>query len=193
MSGLQIVLTGIGPRNARRTLETLLETQTPSRVISSGFAGGLDPDLLSGDLVHAGFTDAGCRTRLAGLGAREARFLTVERIAVSVAEKRSLRQASGADAVEMESGTIQAVCADRQVPCAILRVISDPANEPLPLDFNALLTADQRLDPAKMARALLRSPGRLPVLLSFHFRVRRAAGRLAMALEQVIAGGQVRV
>lgn len=186
-SKVRVLLTGMGGENARRTVTAALQDNPrPGLVISSGFAGGLNPALRSGDLVHAGFPTPAMEERLQRLGSHPARFLMTRRIVTSVAGKAALWQRESADAVEMESGVIQEVCAAQGVSCAVLRVVSDPADTPLPLDFNQLLTPDYRLDGRKLAVHLLRSPGKVVALLRFQRQVRFAAERLASALAMLL-------
>ena len=56
------------------------------------------------------------------------RFRTVDRVLITPEEKRAVRQATGEDAAEMESGVIREVCTAHGVPCLVLRVISDAAD-----------------------------------------------------------------
>ncbi len=105
---------------------------------------------------------------------------------MTVADKQKLRTESGADAVEMESAAIHAVCHERGIPCATVRVISDTAGEDLPLDFNALTKPDQSLDYTKLAWTVLKSPGRIGALRRFQKQTQIAAERLADVLGKVI-------
>ena len=122
----------------------------PDLVLTCGFAGGLNPGLKLGEvLLEIGNRKSeignelepryvGCYEKLLAVGAKQAKFFCANRVATTAAEKKKLRDETGADAVEMESAAIHAVCAERGIPCVTVRVISDTANEDLPLDFNAL-------------------------------------------------------
>lgn len=185
---LRLLLTGIGRRNADATIRAALARLTPARVLTCGFAGGLDPRLGVGTVVFSVADADEFAARLLVAGARAARFHCAARIATTAAEKRELRRATGADAVEMESEAIHAVCRERPIPCATVRVISDTADEDLPLDFNQLAKPDQSLDYAKLALAVARSPAKIGALLKLQRQCRRAAARLAVVLEAAVGG-----
>ena len=70
---------------------------------------------------------------------------------------------------------------------ATIRVISDTANEDLPLDFNALAKPDKSIDFGKLAWAIARSPGKIGALRALQKKTRFAAQQLARVLEQVAA------
>jgi nucleoside phosphorylase len=107
-------------------------------------------------------------------------------VAVTGTEKVELRRATGADAVEMESGIIQSACREPGVPCTTLRAISDRADEDLPLDFNQFTRPDQSVDLPKLLLAVGRSPAMIRPLLKLQRQCREAAERLAAALSSVV-------
>jgi adenosylhomocysteine nucleosidase len=158
----------------------------PDLVLTCGFAGGLNPDLKLGDVVFE-TSDETLRAKLLAADAKPAKIFCADRIATTVAEKEKLREQTGADAVEMESAAIQAVCAERGIPCATVRVISDTAGENLPLDFNALAKADKSIDFGKLALAIAKSPGKIPALLKLGKKTGFAAQQLAGVLEKIIS------
>jgi nucleoside phosphorylase len=179
---VRTLLTGIGPRNAERTLRAALAQQKPERVLTSGFAGGLRPDLAAMTVVFSADKETGWESGLLASGAQPARFHSVERVATTAAQKSELRQATGADAVDMESQIICALCREQAIPSAIVRIILDTADTDLPLDFNQFLTADQQVDTAKLARSVLFSPGKVRALLRLQQDGKAAAEKLGQVL-----------
>jgi hypothetical protein len=93
---------------------------------------------------------------------------------------------TGADAVEMESSVIRTICREFKIPSATVRVISDDARQDLPLDFNALMTADDRINYLKLAWAVLSQPSRIPNLIQFQRQTLDAARRLGAVLEDLL-------
>jgi nucleoside phosphorylase len=180
----------------------------PELVLTCGFAGGLNPDLKLGDVVFELSTrrdefhespiksldsfsvwdswNSSLRDKLLAAGAKPAKIFCADRIATTVSEKKKLRDETGADAVEMESAAIHAVCAEKHIPCATVRVISDTSGEDLPLDFNALARPDKNLDFGKLAWAIAKSPGKIGALMELRRKTRFAAERLAEGLEKTI-------
>lgn len=183
----RVLVVGIGRQNAERSIRNCLNDQRPARpqwVLTAGFAGGLDPALKIGD-VRFETDDDRLRSRLSAAGARPAVFFCGDRIATTVAEKEKLRRETGADAVEMESAAIQAVCREHAIPCATVRVISDTAGEDLPLDFNALAKPDKSLDFGKLAWAIACAPGKIGALMELQKKTSFAARQLAQVIGAV--------
>jgi hypothetical protein len=159
----------------------------PSQVFTCGFAGGLNPDLKIGDVVfEIGNQKSEIGNQLMAAGARPAKFFCADRIATTVAEKQKLRVETDADAVEMESAAIHVVCAEQGIPCATVRVISDTAQEDLPLDFNALAKPDKSIDFGKLAWAIAKSPGKIGALMALQKKTKFAAEQLAAVLAKAV-------
>jgi adenosylhomocysteine nucleosidase len=183
---IRILVTGMGRHNAESAIRAALAEERPRIVLSAGFAGGLNPDMASGTVVFATDKGTAMETKLLVAGALSARFHCASRVATTVKEKRALREATGADAVEMESDAICAICRERKVPVAIVRVILDAENEDLPFNFNLLMTPDQRLDKRKLVLALLKSPGKSAALLRLQRQSRAAGEKLAAVLARAM-------
>lgn len=208
--GTMTLITGIGHANAERSIREFLgggasvltsrlpddqpdkarlagTLAPPKLVLTCGFAGGLNPDLKLGDVMfEVQSPESKVQSQLLAAGAKPAKFFCADRIATTVAEKKKLREQTGADAVEMESAAIHAVCAKGGIPCVTVRVISDTAGEDLPLDFNALAKPDRSIDFGKLAWAVAKSPGKIGALMDLKRKTKFAAERLADVLEKII-------
>src|SRR5205085_11623883 len=116
-------------------------------------------------------------------GARAATILAMDAVVDDPAERRRLRERTGADAVDMESGPLAR--SGRLVGC--LRAVSDTPSRPLgPLAKT--LGPDGRLSPAGIAAALAR-PRRTWRALG---DVRRALAKLATSEGQSLGRGRTR-
>ena len=185
-SVVEVVVTGMGARNAASALEKALQRKAAGLVLTCGFAGGLRPGLSAGTLIYADEEGTGIGTILAALGAVAGTFHCASRIVTFAREKEQLWRETGADAVEMESQVIRDICRQRQIASATLRVISDAAADDLPVDFNALLTENMEIDFGKLAWSLVRSPGRIGGLLRLQRRTQAAARKLGDALQELL-------
>ena len=184
----EILLTGMGCRNAEKALRSALALRRFGIVISSGFAGGLDPGLKRGAVVIDADEGFPLTPNLLGAGARSVRFYCSDHVVVTSQEKAQLWRSTGAHAVEMESRVIRTICLANATPSATVRVISDAADENLQLDFNQFLTAGFKMNFTKLFRALVRKPSRIGALLRFQKQVRAASRQLADTLIQSLDG-----
>lgn len=182
---IKLILTGMGKSSAERAIRAAMAEVRPELVLSSGFAGGLRPDLRAGMAVFAADADTGLEPALLAAGAKPVLFYCADRVAATAAEKQALREKTGADAVEMESESIRTVCRELGIPCTIVRVILDEAGVDLPLDLNRLLTADQKISHGKLAVALAKSPRKILALVSLQRQAQLAAVKLAEILSRV--------
>ena len=180
-----VLITGMGKKNAEEAIRKALRQVRPAMVLSCGFAGGLNPGLPPETLVFDS-ADPEIESTLLAMGGFGVKFHCADRVAVTMAEKYQLRKSTGADAVEMESSTIGAVCNDAGVPFATVRIILDGADEDLPLDFNRLMTPDMEMSYLKLTGALIKSPGKIGELKKFQKRCQSAALKLATALVKII-------
>jgi len=128
-------------------------------IISTGFCGALDPALRVGDIVREVYS--------------------IDRVAVTAAEKRDLRVRTGAAAVDMESAAIARKAQEWRVPFYAIRAVSDTAGDDMPLDFNAYRSSDGRFSRTRIALAALARPvTRVPALLRLDRNCRIAAESL---------------
>ncbi len=194
-----IVRSGAGQRSAAEATRLLLDVHKPAWVISSGFAGALDPALKRGDLVAANeLVDQGAQRlsleltldpqSLAKTGRlQQGRLLTVDRIVRTPAEKRALGQQHGALAVDMESLAVAEVCRQRQARFLAIRIIFDAVGDELPADVERLVR--QRTSAARFGAALgaiVNRPGSLKDMYNLKEQALLNADRLARFLAAVI-------
>ena len=142
-----LAVSGIGPHNAMRAAERLLECGV-DRIANWGVAGALDDSLAPGDIVipdrirHApddpGFvTDPSARKRIiaacsGSLAVREGALWSAPEPLASQADKRAVAEHSGAIAVDMEAASIAAVAARAGLPFVAVKAICDPLDRELP-------------------------------------------------------------
>jgi adenosylhomocysteine nucleosidase len=182
------------PAGAAAAAERLV-AQGVTGLVSFGLAGGLDPALRPGAVVVpsvvlaggvARAVDAGLAERFGGVTGHT--MLAGSVVAASAAEKRDLRAATGAHAIDLESGAVADVAAAHGLTFVVVRAVCDPAERDLP---PAALIA---LDPAGgigiwgVLRSVLAAPWQVPGLLA----LARDAGQGRRALVAVVrrfAGG----
>jgi adenosylhomocysteine nucleosidase len=144
----------------------------PAALVSVGLCGALRRDFQAGEIVVA---DDGGLPR-SGRPFRRGRMVSQDRVAITRAEKETL--AAQGDAVEMESAAVRAVAARHAIPFYAVKVVSDAAEETLPLDFNLYRDRDGRFRKPRIALAVLARPWLLPDLLRFQRQANLAAAKL---------------
>jgi adenosylhomocysteine nucleosidase len=178
--GLRWLLTANGPGGrlaGLATAEALRQARTPI-VVSVGLCGALDDRFEAGTVVQAGeVMDGRGRRWAAGRvqgGAPVVRVLSLDRVAVSRAEKRKLGAESGAGIIEMEAAAVAGCAAEAGVPFYCLKAVSDGGDEELPMDFNRYRDGEGRFSRVRIGAACALRPWLAPALLSFDRQCRRS-------------------
>jgi adenosylhomocysteine nucleosidase len=182
----EVLITGMGRMNAAEGIRQALPVVRPELVLTCGFAGGLNPEFALGDIIFDEDFDAGLNETLIDMGASSGSFHCAKRVAVTAEEKQDLWKSTRADAVEMESSVIRTICREFRVPSATIRVILDDAKQDLPLDFNALMSSDDKIDYGKLMWAVFTAPHKIPKLIDFQRQTIIAAKKLASTLDELV-------
>ncbi len=164
--------------------------QGATALVSFGLAGGLDPALEPGDVVVPAFVlsdgarleaDAALARRFGGFTGHT--ILAGDTVADSVAGKAALRTATGADAIDLESGAVAQIAARHGLPFAIVRAICDPAQRDLPPAASIALNPSGQIALAPVLWSVLRRPGQIPGLMALG----RDAARARRSLLRLVA------
>lgn len=181
-----LVANGPGPKLAARAVELLRGAEDLKGLVSTGFCGALDPELLPYDIFVASEIlmlpnerrAASTPTPPTAPGTvRTGTLLSMDSVASTIADKAELRK-TGASAVEMEASAVAAKAVEWNVPFYCIRVVTDTANESFPLDFNRLRDAEGRFSRAKIIGAALLRPRVVPELMKLNKRCNAAAKAL---------------
>ncbi len=184
--GIEVVLlkTGIGPANAQEALAAL---QAPKMIVSTGFAGALQPGMASGDLVlEVQGLDAEIPPMAREIALRQktafhfGRIAHTNRVLSRPEEKVSLGKAERASAVDMESASLRAAAERLGVPFLAARVVLDAVDERLPSDVPAGESFGALVSYA------FRNASELPLMIKTGLRQGRAMSRLASFLEELL-------
>lgn len=140
-------------------------------LLSFGFAGGLSPVLRPGDLVvpDAVLVDGLHLSTDPTLSSRFSRrrgvLLGAHAVIGTVAARRAAHAATGAAAVDLESGAVAAGAHVAKLPFAVVRAICDAWDRELPSVVTAALDGNGRIAGGHIARSLLRRPGEIADLI----------------------------
>lgn len=186
---LVIAAHGPGPDLAGAAAAVAARFAPPDAVLSAGVCGALDRSLKVGDVFIADSVTFRGRTFVSRPAPstesyRNGPLVSTDQVAVTTAAKESLR-ATGAAAVDMESGALAEAACRWDVPFFCVRAVSDLASESLPLDFNDYRDRAGYFNRPRILAAALREPFRLlPALIN----LRLNCGRAARNLGEFLAG-----
>lgn len=194
-SEVNVLLTGVGGKNAWLEATKAIWGGDVDICISSGLAGALRPEYHLGDVLAARAVQAAGRKQVAadrqlvrlaqehGALAVDS-FYSAEHVIGLASEKREL--ASLADAVEMESREVLYEVAAFGARGVAIRGISDRADQNLPLDFNRVVTSTGEVSIPRVLGEMVRHPSSTAGLIRFANQSRVAAEKLAAFLDRYV-------
>jgi adenosylhomocysteine nucleosidase len=190
-----VALAGAGAVDISHLVE-LTAHFAPSMAIVTGVAAGLKPEWRPGDMLAAqsvsnpqGEEKILAEPKLIDLavqcGAQIApALITLPHVARTVDEKARL--ASFGEAADMESLSLMKQWSARGIPSLALRVILDPAEMPMPCDFEAAMDQHGQVRITQILAQLARKPQLLPDFLRLSRQSRRVLKILARFLDQFL-------
>jgi adenosylhomocysteine nucleosidase len=182
--------TGIGTALAVAATERLLALGPFDRVVVVGIAGGVGPTVVIGDIVIPevvvdGTTGTEYRPAPIDAPAPRGTIVTSDDFIVDPARLDALI-AQGVVAVDMETGSVAAVCAARGVPWSTVRAISDRA-EKGDTEMPGLANPDGSPNGGAIAKYFARHPGRIPYMLKVGRDSMQAAKHAATTAARAVA------
>ncbi len=178
--GIRVICSGDGRNLAASLTRAISEARTFPEgcggLISFGVAGGLAPNLdpgacVVGSAILSGSsrmpTDRQWSQRLMQTipDAVHGMLVGVPAPIGHPEAKRRLYLRTGAVAVDMESHIVASVAASHGLPCAAIRVITDPAMRALPTSAIAAMRPDGTTNIGAMIRSVMKKPRELPALM----------------------------
>ena len=151
-----------------------------ARVILAGLAGGLDPELRTGDVIVEPYPPT------MPLGARGGRIHTSASLVYSAAEKAALFGSTGAACVDMESAVVRRAADAAGVPLTVVRAVLDTADQALPDYLLKLTNSSGRIRPLALAALLLRRPSAIGELMQLRRSSRIALEALGNAVRDLL-------
>ncbi|WOO43331.1 hypothetical protein [Rubellicoccus peritrichatus] len=168
----------IGMPIAAESTQQLIDEFKIDKLILAGFAGGLDPSLKRGDLLHVPSDEISTA------------IYTGAEVVATVADKKALWEQTGCRIVDMESGPVAEVASSNDIPFSVIRVVSDDANEAVPVDIldYGYNREKGRETPVRMGLRLATHPKEIFEVKRFLEKTGPCRSILADAIEAVISG-----
>ena len=185
-----LAISGVGRDNSHRAAQFLAENYKLRGLASIGFAGGLAPGPVPGDIVQI---DAvveestgerfNCWTDLLPVrSARQGALLSVDAVVTASAEKLRLGKKWGAVAVDMESAGVARAAAKTGLPFCAVKAVTDSAEQSLAIDFSRCWREDKGLSTWAVVSQGLKSFRAAKGLWTLARGSQRAANALASAI-----------
>jgi len=199
-----LVRSGVGKQRAEEATLQVIECFRPKALISTGYAGAVQPDLNVGDIVIADsileedggreekfFPDPNWLGRARDLPCPDRTkavvggLLTVNTVIHNSAIKRELGRSYGVQAVDMETSAIARMAEENDLPLLSVRVISDRIDQEL-LDSSSFLGSDGEISTLKAGWYVLTHPHSLKNALSLRAQTQFATRTLTGFLSDLL-------
>ena len=211
---IALVETGVGPRRAKQTAQSIIDHFKPAYVVLIGAAGAAATGLKLGDIViiekilrkegpihdtnrtgvsstffcHAGLNTAARQILLrAGLSPVFGNCLTAERFVHRKEKKAWVHETFNASVIEMESAAMAAVLSAAGVPFINVRVISDTAEKSI-IDYEKIISVKKKRGLPGLVLHFVRKPLDLFRLMRFRWHVQAVLKVIAAAAEVLAEG-----
>lgn len=201
LRGRHVVLvdSGVGSARAARATELLIAGHKPAWIISAGLAGGLVSHVRRGDFIMAdSVADSAGRSLAIDLHVDPSeaakhphmhvgRILSIDHLAATPAEKRTLGEEHLALAVDRESFAVAEVCRASATRFLAIRAVLDPLEEELPEELGRLSRRQSGVRRVGgLVGAVWNRPSAAKDLLAWQEHALSVSDRLAKFLEGVV-------
>jgi len=197
-----LLTSGMGRVRAENATRVLIEAASPQLLVSVGIAGAVNADLQIGDVVNSTNAcilenggQAGPLQPLAHLSQmawQSAQFILKSGgaelyagTAITTHGTQFVPQEPGQfpnPVLEMETGGIAGVAAEKGLPLLSLRSISDGPRAPIPFDLEQMMDEQDNIRIGKIIKTILGHPKMVPGLMRMGRNSRKASDNAAIAL-----------
>lgn len=175
------VCAGMGSATVTQAFAALQQWVAPTLLVSVGWAGALTPELPPGDICRpACIVDARTGERF-GSSHAGSTLVTLDHVA-GPDEKRRVRDAYRADAVDMEAATLARLSTAAGVEFRCIKAISDASDAMLP-DLNPFITETGQFAMARFVAHVVPRPRHWATLVRFGRHASLAAHNLTRAIQ----------
>ncbi|MBB5372592.1 nucleoside phosphorylase-I family protein [Acidocella aromatica] len=171
-AGFMVQAGGGTPLGAERAAQALAR-EGAQGLVSFGLAGGLKPGLSPGSILVPPAVIEGTRTYICDFalmeflgGSTGTSILAGQKIAATAHDKALLYRRSHPAAIDLESGAVGRVAAEKGLPFAVLRAVTDPAELDLPPAAMVALKDNGSVDLVKVLLSVLKQPKQVPGLIA---------------------------
>jgi adenosylhomocysteine nucleosidase len=179
-TGCTIIAGGVGAAAAERAARSLSDA---SALISTGYAGGLAAPAARGVIVVD--TDSPEFEHALSRAVR-GRIADSQTMVATPEARARLAAATGAIAVDMESSAVARVAAERGIPFAAIRVVTDGPDDTLVIDWDRYRRPNGTIRTTAAVLAALRTPRGMAELLRLWYSSREATRVLSAYLRSFL-------